>query len=165
MKTATIKTPTAELMIVELHERTADFIVMNTGDRLAVCAFDENDYCLDIKGISKDYTLLGKPDEISEEDAEEIVQKAEYDFGTYYRHYSDKTVFAKTATESLLSILESEIYWDMNPLGKGEPVENLQSSTFGGEKTIIQRNPMNILWHEAEQKTFDRNRTLIFVEK
>ena len=116
--------------------------------------------------IEGSYTLLGKPDEIKEDEAKELVEETEMGVKLNskkykYRAYDSQLGYA-TATESLLSALESEIYWE-NLYGK-EPIENLQSSTFGGEKTIIHRNPMNILWNEAESRTFDRNRTLIFIK-
>ena len=116
--------------------------------------------------IEGSYTLLGSPDEIKEDEAKELVEETEMGVKLNskkykYRAYDSQLGYA-TATESLLSALESEIYWE-NPYGK-EPIENLQSSTFGGEKTIIHRNPMNILWNEAESRTFDRNRSIIFVK-
>ena len=121
--------------------------------------------------IADDYTLLGKPDEIQEEDAKELVESnfIEFwypnEFDGYgfdkFKNYKTAEFSEVDATESLLSALESEIYWE-NPLGIEEPIENFQSSTFGGEKTTIHRNPMNVLWHEAESRTFDHKRTLIF---
>ena len=112
------------------------------------------------------YILLGKPDEIKDDDAKELVQYlTRRDLTITPKNYSkgkDGRFEDITFTESLLSAIESEIYWE-NPYGK-EPIENLQSSTFGGEKTIIHRNPMNILWHEAESRTFYRNRSIILVK-
>ena len=110
------------------------------------------------------YTLLGKPSEIKEEDAEELVKTGSYTttFWNYKTNDTHKSNQLRTATESLLSALEKEILWE-NPYGK-EPIENLQSSTFGGEKIIIHRNPMNILWHEAESRTFDKKRVKMFVK-
>ena len=112
------------------------------------------------------YELLGSSDEIKEEDASELVEETEMGVKLNskkykYRAYDSQLGYA-TATESLLSALEKEILWE-NPYGK-EPIENLQSSTFGGEKTIIHRNPMNILWHEAESRTFDKKRVKMFVK-
>ena len=115
--------------------------------------------------IEGSYTLLGSPNEIKEEDAMELVESWESvakDGTRVYQNYKDGIPKKRTALESFNSALEKEILWE-NPYGK-EPIENLQSSTFGGEKTIIHRNPMNILWHEAESRTFDRNRILIFVK-
>ena len=110
------------------------------------------------------YTLLGSPDEIKDEDVKDLVGEG-FNISAnkkVFNDYNDDCNCFKTALESFRSALESEIYWE-NPYGK-EPIENLQSSTFGGEKTIIHRNQMNILWHEAESRTFERNRTLIFVK-
>ena len=73
-----------------------------------------------------------------------------------------KTITIKTLKKELITKLKKEILWE-NPYGK-EPIENLQSSTFGGEKTIIHRNQMNILWHEAESRTFDKKRVKMFVK-
>ena len=112
------------------------------------------------------YTLLGSPDEIKEDEAKELVEETEMGVKLNskkykYRAYDSQLGYA-TATESLLSALEKEILWE-NPYGK-EPIESLQSSTFGGEKTIIHRNPMNILWNEAESRTFDKKRVKMFVK-
>ena len=109
------------------------------------------------------YTLLGSPEEIKEDDVKDLVEKIttrQYKNYGYVPHYFGYLL--STALESFNSALEKEILWE-NPYGK-EPIENLQSSTFGGEKTIIHRNPMNILWHEAETRTFDRNRSIILVK-
>ena len=116
--------------------------------------------------IEGSYAILGSPDEIKEEDARGLVEETEMGVKLNskkykYRAYDSQLGYA-TATESLLSALEKEILWE-NPYGK-EPIENLQSSTFGGEKIIIHRNPMNILWHEAESRTFDKKRVKIFVK-
>ena len=109
------------------------------------------------------YTILGSPDEIKEEDVKDLVEKIttrQYKNYGYVPHYFQYLL--STALESFNSALEKEILWE-NPYGK-EPIENLQSSTFGGEKTIIHRNPMNILWHEAESRTFDKKRVKMFVK-
>jgi len=114
--------------------------------------------------IEGSYTLLGSPDEIKDKDVKDLVGEG-FNISTnkkVFNDYKDDCNCFKTAIESFHSALESEIYWE-NPYGK-EPIENLQSSTFGGEKTIIHRNPMNILWNEAESRTFDRNKTLIFIK-
>lgn len=141
-----------EILIIELP-RLCDYHLYE--DMLYV--FDnENDKNYRFRGA---FTLLGKPDEIGEDDAEPLVQKIEYDFGTCYRNYTDKTVFARTAKESLLSLLESEIYWDVNPLGTKRNVEKIASF-----KSEIVGKHLIALWHEAEQKTFDRNRSIILVK-
>ena len=113
--------------------------------------------------VEGSYALLGSPDEIKEEDVKDLVEKIttrQYKNYGYVPHYFQYLL--SIVLESFNSALEKEILWE-NPYGK-EPIENLQSSTFGGEKTIIHRNQMNILWHEAESRTFDRNRSIIFVK-
>lgn len=170
MKTAEIKTLLKkELLIIELPEDSTLIEIFG------LIGADENntpDYHLTEFNFS-DYTLLGKPDEISEDDAKELVESnfIEFwypnEFDGYgfdkFKNYKTAEFSEVDAIESLLSAIESKIYWE-NPLGIDEPIENFQSSTFGGEKTIIYRNPMNVLWHEAESRTFDRNRSLIFVK-
>ena len=131
---------------------------------------NHEDYPLSIL-VEGSYTLLGKPDEVKEEDARELVESnfIEFwypnEFDGYgfdkFKNYKTAEFSEMDATESLFSAIESKIYWE-NPMGIEEPIENFQSSTFGGEKTTIHRNPMNVLWYEAESRTFDRNRTLIF---
>src|SRR5690606_10268213 len=138
-----------ELLIIELPEG-GEYTLYD--DMLYVWD-DKTDNHKRFKGS---YTLLGKPDEISEEYANDLIQKIEYDFGTCYRHYSDKTVFAKTATESLLSAIESVIFWE-NPLQSTPPTDDLAFYDSKKERRIAYEK-----WHEAEQKTFNRNRTIIF---
>ena len=114
---------------------------------------------------TKGYTLLGSPDDLKEEDVIDLVESWESvakDGTRAYQNYKDGIPKKRTALESFNSALEKEILWE-NPYGK-EPIENLQSSTFGGEKIIIHRNPMNILWHEAESRTFDKKRVKMFVK-
>ena len=152
MKTKIISTLKHELLIIEHPEETY-FEVFKHGILFKDHLSAEREF------IEGSYTLLGKPEEIMEEDARELVESFGRGNLKRFKGYNKKQ-FEKTAKESILSLLESEIYW-VNPLGKDEPAENLQSSTFGGEKTIIQRNPMNILWHKAQEKTFDRNRSII----
>ena len=71
MKTHTIKTPTAELLIIETSEQ----IILNitaTGYMLRDNSTNEEIF---IEG----YTLLGKPDEIREEDIEQLVEWGDAD--------------------------------------------------------------------------------------
>lgn len=109
MKTHTIKTPIAELLVVELPEDSTLIEIFG------LIGADENnspDYHLTLYKFS-DYTLLGKPDEIKEEDARELVKA--FEFGTekypHLRFFIHKTDYSDwfTATESLLSLIESEI--------------------------------------------------------
>ena len=165
MKTITINTLKKELitklkkeiLVIETPEETY-FEVFKHGILFKDHLESEREF------IEGSYTLLGSPDEIKEEDVRDLVGEG-FNISAnkkIFNDYNDDCNCFKTALESFRSALESEIYWE-NPYGK-EPIENLQSSTFGGEKTIIHRNQMNILWNEAESRTFDRNRTLIFIK-
>ena len=169
MKTAEIKTLLKkDLLIVELPEWVKDYSYEKP--LLEVRGDEPN--LVEFLSLGR-YELLGKPDEISEDDAKELVESnfIEFwypnEFDGYgfdkFKNYKTAEFSEVDAIESLLSAIESKIYWE-NPLGIYEPIENFQSSTFGGEKTIIHRNPMNVLWHEAESRTFDKNRSLIFVK-
>jgi hypothetical protein len=159
MKTKIITSLKKELLVIELP-RVCDYELTKEG----IFVKEHGSHLSDF--IEGSYTLLGSPDEIKEEDARGLVEETEMGVKLNskkykYRAYDSQLGYA-TATESLLSALESVIYWE-NPYGK-EPIENLQSSTFGGEKTIIHRNQMNILWHEAESRTFDKKRVKMFVK-
>ena len=156
MKTTIISTLKNELLLVELPENG---YYEEYRDGIEV-----RDFLTDEVLTLANYTLLGSPDEIKEEDVKDLVGEG-FNISAnkkVFNDYNDDCNCFKTAIESFHSALEKEILWE-NPYGK-EPIENLQSSTFGGEKTIIHRNPMNILWNEAESRTFERNRTLIFVK-
>lgn len=162
MKTHTIKTPTAELLIVELP-RVCDY---ELDDEMLWVINLENGFTYRAEGS---YTLLGKPDEISEEDIKELVEWGDADpsgdrfiigYRSYFDGYSDDVPLftCKTPTESLFSLLESEIFWNVNPLGKEKP--NFDPFLIYGQNEYWVDLKNN--WYEAEQKTFDRNRTLIF---
>ena len=158
MKTKIITSLKKELLVIELP-RVCDYELTKEG----IFVKEHGSHLSDF--IEGSYTLLGSPDEIKEEDARELVESWESvakDGTMVYQNYKDGIPKKRTALESFNSALEKEILWE-NPYGK-EPIENLQSSTFGGEKTIIHRNPMNILWHEAESRTFDKKRVKMFVK-
>lgn len=109
--------------------------------------------------IPEGYTLLGKPDEVSEEDAMELVEAPE----PYWEDNKNQKVIGNAKwsyTKALLSILESKIYWDVNPLGD-EPNKFYAARDFYGNPRISRRWSK---WHEAESRTFDKKRTLIFVK-
>lgn len=130
MKTHIIKTAKIELLIIELPENG------NTFDDLTLLNYE-----------TEGYTILGKPAEIREDDARELVQKISFGF----KNYKSKDIeFFLHAKESLLSAIESEIHWE-NPI---------KVHTWASENTDIYHKQ----WHEAESRTFDRSRTLIFVK-
>ena len=156
MKTTIISTLKNELLLVELPENG---YYEEYRDGIEV-----RDFLTDEVLTLANYTLLGSPDEIKEEDVKDLVGEG-FNISAnkkVFNDYNDDCNCFKTALESFNSALEKEILWE-NPYGK-EPIENLQSSTFGGEKTIIHRNPMNILWHEAESRTFDKKIVKMFVK-
>ncbi|QNS40171.1 hypothetical protein H0S70_07090 [Chryseobacterium manosquense] len=134
-----------DLLIVELP-RVCDYELTKEGLFVKEHGSHLSDY------IEGSYTLLGKPDEIREEDAKELVENK----GKYYKNYSPiqgsvQGNITFTATESLLSAIESKIYWE-NPykdwLSHGEAHDD----------------DLDHLWHEAESRTFDRNRSIILVK-
>lgn len=92
------------------------------------------------------WVLLGKPDEISEEDAAELIPM----------HYD----YAKTAVEYIIEVLESEIYWDVNPFES--KADSLVSDNSANGCALYRK-----AFHEfceAQDKTFDKQRTFIFVK-
>lgn len=169
MKTITIKTLKKELLVIELPtaETKISIGLHCIGIKpppIGTDASDINGYYHIYTEMFHGFKLLGSPDEIKDEDVKGLVEIVGEDdlLGTFYKDYKNPHYMMQpnSALESFNSALEKEILWE-NPYGK-EPFENLQSSTFGGEKTIIHRNPMNILWRESESRTFYRNRTIIF---
>ena len=136
MKTHTIKTPTSELLVVQLP-KGQKVAFGYYSDQLTI--FDhEKDFRDSEINFEGNWEILGKPDEISEEEAELLVETTiafRIDGIDYlmWKHYAAEYDYLLTAKESLLSLLESQIFW---------------------------KNPQE--WHETEQKTFDRTRTIIF---
>lgn len=124
-----------EIMLIELPENG------NTFDDLTF-----------LDSETKGYTLLGTPDEIKESDVLDLVHLLG-DKSYTWANYEKQFYGFETALESFNSALESEIYWENplnNKLDKSKPL-------------IIQTEHLN-KWKEAEQKTFEKSRTLIFVK-
>ena len=138
-----------ELLIVEIPEETY-YEVFKHGILFKDHLESEREF------IEGSYSLLGSPDEIKDEDAEKLVEKDPWvmSFKSYRDYSSKKGVKYNTlitATESLLSALEKEILWE-NPYA--EPDKFIDGFD----------NPCYEWWHEAESRTFDRNRSIIFVK-
>lgn len=138
MKTKIISILKKELLIIELPED--------------VNLFDDLTF---LNSEIEGYTLLGKPDEIREEDLDGIV--SDFDAfqntgeGTGYYDYR----------KSFFSVLESEIYWNVNPIPTPEiqgGYDDCGNFHGGWDDSWISA------FEEAQEKTFDRTRTLIFVE-
>ena len=109
---------------------------------------------------TKGYTLLGSPDDLKEEDARELVESWESvakDGTRAYQNYKDGIPKKRTALESFNSALEKEILWE-NPIS----LERANHYKEMGNK--FKFNGIMKCWHEAQSNTFDRTRTLIFVE-
>lgn len=145
MKTAKIDFLKKEVLIIELP-RVCDYYLYE--DMLYI--FDnENDKNYRFKGS---FSLLGKPDEIKESDAIPFVSISD-DFWDY-KDYNNNNNSFRTALESFNSAIETEIYWNVNPIKiipRGEASEH---------ERVKNQNE----FYEAQEKTFDRQRTLIFLE-
>ena len=148
MKTKIITTLKKELLIIEFPEGYELAGVANGVIYYYDNQMNYEDYPLSIL-VEGFYTLLGKPSEIREEYAEELVEPFDFSYYVDYNHPS-RGAYTITATESLLSALESEIYWDVNPLG-----HSAEYYSYIGEERH---------WRESELRTFDKKRTLIFVK-
>lgn len=153
-----------ELLIIELP-RKADVEIFPNSVEIY------NQFTGQEESIKGSYTLLGKLDEIKEEDAEPLVHKNELGYTNYNAKTASQAVFSKfrTATQSLLSALESEIFWDVNPIEKpnGEDYYYEENHGFDGVETLWDGGSYNEdlgQFEKAELRTFDRNRTLIFVK-
>lgn len=100
------------------------------------------------------YTLLEKPDKITEEDLDGLVS----DFDAF-QNTGEGTGFYDYK-KGFFDIVEKEIYWNVNPISK-------QLGFIGNVSEIdkqIALQKQKRRFDEAQEKTFDRNRTLIFVK-
>ena len=158
MKTKIITSLKKELLIIELPEETY-FEVFKHGILFKDHLEAEREF------VEGSYTLLGSPDEIKEDEAKELVEGTEMGVKLNskkykYRAYDSQLGYA-TATESLLSALESEIYWNVNPFGLIMPNEHIDTK----RKSWIQpKNHLIKKWKQAQEKTFDKKRVKMFVK-
>ena len=143
MKTKLISTLKKDLLIVEAKDdNIAWAIVFQKYGAKAVA----------------DYTLLGKPDEIKEDDVLDLIERVFIN----YKDYSGKNRAFGSPINSFNSALESEIFWE-NPFKKPD---NYDLWSKYGEYTQygVGLTTDSLKWHEAQEKTFDKKRTLIFVK-
>ena len=157
MKKRLIKTLKNEILVIETPEETY-FEVFKHG------IYFKDHLNADRGFIEGSYTLLGSPDEIKEEDAKELVEETEMGVKLNskkykYRAYDSQLGYA-TATESLLSALESEIYWDVNPF---ESKADFLVSDNSANGCALYRKAFHEFC-EAQEKTFDKKRVKIFVK-
>ena len=152
MKTVRINKLKKNLLIVDLpngwdYEPIGDdktFIYHQTEE-------ETNDY--HIEG----YTLLGKPDELTNEDSEDLVEKEERIGKSYYMNYKDGYTYPFGALKSLLSAIETIVSWENSVSKPKEKDEWGNKSSCNYEWELEQ-------WNEAESQTFNKQRTLIFIE-
>lgn len=144
-----------EILIIELP-RLCDY---HASERKLWIKDTQNGEELTVKGS---WDVLGKPHEISEDDARELVHQSIHTglFAHYVKGIPVNTYCYKTATESLLSAIETVIFWE-NPLGESEPSEPECECDECYEDFEIKHNDFMI----AQSRTFDRSRTLIFVKQ
>ena len=138
MKTKIISTLKNELLIIEYPEETY-FEVFKHGILFKDHLEAEREF------IEGSYTILGKPDEIKEEDVRILV--SDFDAFENSKYYY---------LHGFWKVIEKEIYW-VNPEPKLSGFLYFLPSINEGVK--LQKK-----FDEAQEKTFDRNRTLIFVK-
>lgn len=141
-----------KVLVIELK----DGHTANTyADKISIC----NDINVPIHFIEGSYTLLGSPDDLKEEDVKDLIQENEWNNFIHHKGSVETETYGKTidtALESFNSSLGKEIYW-VNPLGKSRP-------SFYDYASLIQYQGDCKDFDEAESRTFDRTRTIIFVE-
>ena len=156
MKTKIISTLKNELLIIEYPEETY-FEVFKHGILFKDHLEAEREF------IEGSYTLLGSPDEIKDEDVKDLVEKIttrQYKNYGYVPHYFEYLL--STALESFNSALEKEILWK-NPI-KIPSSDDINWFRNQRDGDFSERYTRVFDWHKAQEKTFDKNRTLIFVK-
>jgi hypothetical protein len=153
MKTKTIKSLKKEVLVIELPIN-GYWEVLSTETRFK--CFDTGE-----KLILKNYTLLGKPDEIKEDDVADLVENK----GKYYKNYSPiqgsvQGNITFTALESFNSAIEKEIFWE-NPFNYEKTHEETVRDELCQCRYITNTESKFL---EAQLKTFDKSRTLIFIK-
>lgn len=155
MKTKIISTLKKELLVIELPEETY-FEAFKHGILFKDHLEAEREF------IEGSYTLLGSHEEIKEEDVKDLVEQSIFTslYGNYVSGIDVNTYCYKNTIESFHSALESEIYWNVNPISK-------QLCFIGNVSEIdkqIALQKQKRRFEEAQEKTFDKSRTLIFVK-
>ena len=158
MKTKTIKLKKKEVLVIELPIN-GYWEVLSTETRFK--CFDTGE-----KLILKNYTLLGKPDEITEDDVMDLVDTitSSYSDGTNesenFKHYKKENCVAKTAIKSFNSAIEKELLW-VNPFNYEKTKFEKQCDELSICRIFNIEEQKNIV---ANIMTFDKSRTLIFVK-
>lgn len=108
-----------------------------------------------------DYTLLGSPDEIKEDDVVDLVEKIGKCKFTWKSYNIDGYAYA-TALKSFHSALEKEILWE-NPI-KIPSSDDINWFRNQRDGDFSERYTRVLDWHEAQEKTFDKKRVKMFVK-
>ena len=147
MKTKTITSLKKEVLVIE-DSPAIDFYKINP----RMLAFNMLDGS--IKIFKGNFTILGKPEEITEDDVRDLVNiEPQWEENETFRVIGNATF---SALKPFYSAIEKEIYWE-NPVQK----DNEFDRQF---KSISNLMNSKIEWMKAQQKTFDKSRTLIFLK-
>ena len=147
MKTKLITKLKKELLIIELPEGTISYQYSINLEIISAEVPNYKGFSFGQIRIGKGFTLLGTPDEIKDEDLDGILS----DFDAF-QNTGEGTGFYDYK-KGFFDIVEKEIHW-VNPLNN-----KLDKS----QPLIIQTEHLS-KWKEAQEKTFDKSRTLIFVK-
>ena len=153
-----------ELLLVELPEDTQFDVLVNNPlwkDGIKFLTGTDEKFHL----IEGNYTLLGSPDEIKEEDVKDLVERTglgnpSYS-GEWYECYKNPDAMYSKATDSFNSALEKNIFW-VNTEQYPSPYD--PRSKTGRYKHGEELEKAERVWNEAQEKTFDRNRSIIFIK-
>ena len=152
MKTATL-TLKRKVLVIELPKGTKHYQYNNAFETISAEVPNDKGVSFEQIRIEKGYTLLGSPDDLKEEDVIDLVEREGENHpsyqGEWFSNYKDEECMFETAIESFNSALEKEIYWE-------NPFEN---KIDGFYCEYVDNGKI-----AAESRTFDRTRTLIFVE-
>jgi len=155
MKTAEIKDILKkDLLIVELPENG---YYEEYRDGIEV-----RDFLTDEVLTLANYTLLGSPDEIKEEDVKDLVGEG-FNISAnkkVFNDYNDDCNCFKTALESFHSALESVIYWNVNPISK--ELGFIGNVSEIDKQIALQKQKRRFT--KTQEKTFDRKRVKMFVK-
>lgn len=165
MKTKTIKTDKAEVLVCELPEGIDDIdndvFVNNFGNHIRY--WDKGkDYLIDLP--DGNWQLLGRLPDITEYKADQVVVKSNHTglYAHYVKYIPVNTYCYKESADSLYSLLRSnDIYFD-NPFGKEPDSRN----EFYRDALGITSNYWSDLleWQEAQSKVWDKERTYLFIK-
>lgn len=152
LKTKIIKTDKATLLVVELPEMVK-YAVVTTFNRIG---FYLPNGIISYEMLPEgNWQLLGRLPEITEEQADQVVDEYTYNTGEIDGYYDyENGTQTDCPTESLNSLMyTNEVYFE-NPLGE-KPVE---SEFYWGFLHDLEK------WQEAQSKVWDKERTFLFIK-